>query len=43
MTADLFMPFTHLKPHLFDMLMSVFLPSDYRTNEDGSESQATIQ
>lgn len=31
MTADLFMPFTHLKPHLFDMLMSIFLPSDYRT------------
>ena len=21
MTADLFMPFTHLKPHLFDMLI----------------------
>lgn len=28
-TASFFLPFTHLKPYLFDMLTSIFLPKSY--------------
>ena len=28
-TSAFFLPFTHLKPYLFDMLTSIFLPKRY--------------
>ena len=31
-TSSLFLPFTHLQPHLFDVLTAIFLPKDYRSN-----------
>ena len=28
-TSTLFLPFTHLKPHIIDVLVSLFLPKDH--------------
>ena len=29
-TSSLFLPFTHLRPYLFDVLTAIFLPKNYR-------------